>query len=272
MIALRKLAGLSTKNRLRKIAELLRAFEMEIRVSRPVDSYYLAGLCATLVRSDTSETVRERAEELEERLRNAGLSLSGHLAADFGRECGVLCSLILSELGVSLADWDLRVPDTGLLDTGARKLMPVDLFLEDLRSPFNVGNIFRSAEAFGVRHIYLSPATPDPEQPRASRSSMGASLAVPWSVCTLQEACSISADEGNGTQVIALETGGRDIATCSFPSAGLLLVGNEEWGLSEDALSRADFRLSIPMGGAKASLNVSVAAAIAMQRWFEACQ
>ncbi|WP_321990875.1 TrmH family RNA methyltransferase [Marispirochaeta aestuarii] len=272
MIALRKLAGLSTKNRLRKAAELLRGFEVEIRTSRPVDSYYLAGLCETLVRSDTADAVRERAVKLEERLRKAGLSLSGLLSPDFGRECGVICTIILTELGTALADWDLRVPGTELLDSGARRVLPVDLFLEDLRSPFNVGNIFRSAEAFGVRHIYLSPATPSPEQPRASRSSMGASLAVPWSVCSLPEACLAFGYSGDGTQVIALETGGTGIGSYSFPSGGLLLVGNEEWGLSEEALSRADVRLSIPMGGAKASLNVSVAAAITLQRWFESRQ
>jgi len=272
MIALRKLAGLSTNNRLRKAAELLRGFEAEIRALKPVDSYYLAGLCKTLVRSDTVETVRERAEKLEERLRNVGLSLSGPLPADFGRECGVICALILSELGTPLADWDLRVPGTELLDSGVRKVLPVDLFLEDLRSPFNVGNIFRSAEAFGVRHIYLSPATPSPDQPRALRSSMGATRVVPWSICTLEEVCSVTESSCDGRSLIALETGGADIGSYSFPSGGLLLVGNEEWGLSEDALSLADARLSIPMGGAKASLNVSVAAAIALQRWFETSQ
>jgi RNA methyltransferase, TrmH family len=272
MIALRKLTGLSTKNRLRKAAELLRIFEIDIRASKPVDSYYLAGLCGTIVRTDTRDAIRVRADELEEQLRASGLSLSDTLSPGAGRECGRLASLILTEIGIPPADWDLRVPGTEDLDPGVRKILPLYLFLEDLRSPFNVGSIFRSAEAFGVRHIFLSPATPSPEQPRASRSSMGASAVVQWSVCTLDEACAGFTNSDDDSRIIALETGGTGIKDYSFPTAGLLIVGNEEWGLSEEALERADSRVSIPMGGAKASLNVAVAVAITLQHWFECRQ
>ena len=274
MIALRKLEGIATESRLRKCAELLRILEGEVLAGTPVDTYYLAGLCAVIERSDTGDSIRETARSLENSIRKEKLSLSWKAPASTGRTCGSIASMLLQELGTPPAEWDLRAPATGRLDSGSRKLQPFDLFLEDIRSPFNVGSIFRSADAFGIRHIFLSPATPTPEQPRASRSAMGTTNVIPWTICSLREAVSTSRIEsekaGGEHRIMALETGGTAINSVGFPAAGLLILGNEEWGVSEEALEQADLRVTIPMGGTKASLNVAVAAGIAMQRWSEA--
>lgn len=71
--------------------------------------------------------------------------------------------------------------------------------------------------------------------------------------------------------VFALETGGTPIEEFKFPERGICIIGSEELGVSPQALSRADYgRVSIPMTGLKASLNVGVAFGILMQKWVEA--
>jgi TrmH family RNA methyltransferase len=75
------------------------------------------------------------------------------------------------------------------------------------------------------------------------------------------------------TGVFALEIGGTPIDSFDFPPSGVVLVGSEELGLSPEALQLADRqcgRVSIPLGGAKRSLNVSVAFGILMHAWHRA--
>ena len=269
MIALRKLTNLSTDGRLRKGAELLRIFEREIRRGRSFDAYYLAGLCDLIYKSDTDESIRLAAHELKQRLHAAGLSLAAAADTGIGRGCGTLFALLRNWMGIPPAEWDFHPDAEKPVETSPRQALPLDLYLEELRSPFNVGSLFRSAEAFGVRRIYLSPATPTPVQPRARRSAMGTVDTIPWHITSLTEAIADSSGESPDHRIIALETGGSAIGSFSFPAAGLLLLGNEEWGLSREALDLATDRLTIPMGGSKASLNVAVAAGIALQRWHE---
>ncbi len=273
MIALRKLESLPTRGRLKKCALLMRSFEEQIRLRQMVDSFYLAGLCSIIDKSDTDEQIRRLASGLEAEVRREKLSLAREAPDTWGRSCGVLAMLLFDELGTPLADWDLRIAETSSLDPEARHTRPAALYLEDLRSPFNVGSIFRSADAFGIRQIYLSPATPAPDQPRASRSAMGTAEIIPWTVCSLKEAVEsvrrAAANENRECTIMALETGGTPVGNIEFSPGGLLILGNEEWGVTEEALETADIRVTIPMGGAKASLNVGVAAGIAMQRWSE---
>jgi TrmH family RNA methyltransferase len=70
--------------------------------------------------------------------------------------------------------------------------------------------------------------------------------------------------------LIALETGGTPVSEFAFPTAGTLLLGSEELGLSREALDLAGARVSIPMAGEKRSLNVGVACGIALERWASA--
>ena len=68
--------------------------------------------------------------------------------------------------------------------------------------------------------------------------------------------------------VIALELGGTSINEFAFPERGVAVLGSEEFGISPAVLSCCGSRVTIPMGGSKGSLNVSVAAGILLQRWF----
>jgi TrmH family RNA methyltransferase len=182
--------------------------------------------------------------------------------ADIRRAVNTVRHLLLVETGQSPADWDF-LDASSRLDPQKRLIFGgMRVYLEDVRSPFNVGSLFRTAESFGVEKMLLSPFTANPLHKRAERTAMGCVAVVDWERLPL-------ADIPNG-QVFALETGGTALADFQFPQAGVMLIGSEELGVSPAALKWADAslgRVSIPTYGAKGSLNVSAAFAIALQAW-----
>ncbi len=257
MFSLKKLRELSLKTRLRKAARILQAAEAEAARAGFLDSAYLREL-ARLLAEDTTGFVREDALSLEQEL-----SAAGSDAAKVLRKMNTLRNDILRELHAEPAEWDLVNPASGLLARTGASVLPLRVYLEDLRSPFNVGSVLRTAEAFGAEKVLLSPRTPLPTHPRASKAAMRAEQALPWEVATL--------DSLRGREdIFALELGGTPLDQFPFPCPGTVLLGSEELGLSPEALEIADQgcgRVSIPLVGAKKSLNVSVAFGILMQAW-----
>lgn len=262
MFPLRKLSELSPRTRLRKISRILHAEELTMLRGEAPDPAYLsalAGLCATAAAGGSSAAIAASAEALSH------AAAKGANPVEISRRISVLRNDILASLGAEPSEWDLLEKDTGALDRSAVSIRPIAAYLEDVRSPFNVGSMFRTAEAFGAERILLSPRTPLPTHPRARKTARGADAALPWKVCEL------SALEGE-PGIFALELGGVPIREFRFPPKGMVLVGSEELGLSPEALALADRglgRVSIPLSGAKRSLNVSVAFGILMSRWHE---
>ena len=141
------------------------------------------------------------------------------------------------------------------------------LALDGVGNPDNVGGLFRTAAAFGVAGIVISPATGDPLYRKAVRTSMGAVLQVPW----VEDTCWPDALQGlraQGCRVAALTPHPEAIPIDRFAAAGhrriVLLLGAEGPGLSADVLAAADDHVRIPMAGAVDSINVTVAAGIAL--------
>jgi TrmH family RNA methyltransferase len=266
MFPLRKLHELSMKTRLRKAARILQAAELELAGTGRADIPYLRDLSRILA-ADAPALIYGDAGLLEEALQ--GWEQARAAAADTPAPALVLRALnllrndILHEVHAEPAEWDLINPGTGHLARDGVKVLPMRAYLEDIRSPFNVGSIFRTAEAFGAERVLLSRRTPLPTHPRASKAAMRSEQALPWAVADLE---SLRGSEG----LFALELGGAPLGTFSFPAAGTVLLGSEELGLSPEALALADGgfgRVSIPLAGAKKSLNVSVAFGILMQAW-----
>jgi TrmH family RNA methyltransferase len=254
MIPQWKLRTLPRTTRLRKIARILQAAEVALDRGEAVDAAYLHS-CAALLQEEAAlgSQARRSAEVLA--------ATAGEPRDELRRAINRLRHGLLSALHEEPAEWDLLAPEQPGLDTSRRLVHPVDVFLEEIRSPFNVGSIFRSAEAFGVRRVLLSPGTASPLHQRAQRSARGAVQAVPWRYLPLARL-----QERKG--VVALELGGTPLDRFRFPAAGVLLVGSEELGLSAPALALAGGgRISSPMAGAKRSLNVAVAFGIVMQAW-----
>jgi len=173
--------------------------------------------------------------------------------------------ILLAETGKEPADWDFTGAD-GRLDIEKRQVFDgMQVYMEDIRSPFNVGAMFRTAESFGVEKIILSPFCADPRHKRAERTAMGCIDIVPWERREL-----FASPPDISVPVFALETGGVPLEEFSFPRRGILIAGSEELGVSPRALAAADAslgRVSISCYGTKASLNVSVAFGIALQKW-----
>lgn len=188
------------------------------------------------------------------------------------RLCNVARNHLLALIGTFPAEWDLVIaPHKAPTDENGvvikRDFYPgVCVYAEDIRSPFNIGSIFRSAEAMGAEKVLISPHCIDPTQPRAIRSGMGCIETMGWERLSLDQ---LPAD----MPVFALETGGTALDDFKFPKQGICIIGSEELGVSPEALARATYgRVTIPMKGLKASLNVGVAFGILMQKWVEAIE
>ena len=141
------------------------------------------------------------------------------------------------------------------------------LALEGIGNPDNVGGLFRSALAFGVDAVLLDPATADPLYRKSIRTSMGATLRVPYWRTTgwIGELMSLRAA---GWRLIALTPHPDAIPVHDLridsSARHVILAGAEGPGLSDDAMAQADAKVRIPMDPRADSLNVVVAAAIAL--------
>jgi TrmH family RNA methyltransferase len=142
------------------------------------------------------------------------------------------------------------------------------VYCEDLRSPFNVGSIFRTAEAFGFSQVGLSLACPQPnESLRLRRSAMGSNQNIAWKQ---QEILTFIANCPSNLPIFGLELGGTPIDQFNFPTTGIVVLGSEELGIhpSTLALCRQSFGIAtIPLWGSKVSLNVGVSFGILAQAW-----
>ena len=147
----------------------------------------------------------------------------------------------------------------------------VALVLHNIRSVYNVGSIFRTADAAGVEKIILTGYTPTPvdrfgrERKDFKKVSLGAEKTVPW-VQSNSIAYAIELVKSEGYTVAAVEQDKNSTSLFNYrpPKKLALVLGNEVRGLSKASLNLADVILEIPMRGKKESLNVSVAAGITM--------
>jgi tRNA G18 (ribose-2'-O)-methylase SpoU len=137
------------------------------------------------------------------------------------------------------------------------------LILQNIRSLHNVGSIFRSADVFGAAKIYLTGYTGAPPRKEISKVALGAETWIPWEFCARTSAV-IKRLRAQKFQIIALETAGRPLERHRLKNKIALVLGNEVRGVSKAILKQADQVLAIPMFGKKESLNVSVAAGVAL--------
>jgi len=140
--------------------------------------------------------------------------------------------------------------------------------LNNIRSTYNVGAIFRSADAAGIDKIYLCGITPTPPNPKITKVALGAEDYILWEKVKTTWRL-LEKLKKDGYLIIALE---QDKKAKNIFKAKLnkqhnkivLLLGSEVRGLSNKILKRVDVCLEIPMFGKKESLNVAVAFGIAI--------
>ena len=246
MITKKKLESLKERTRLRKISILMHQAAFDVKAGKEVDWDYINDVLS-LTNYEKIDTTLD-SEAIVFRLEDISKDL-------------------LRVLGAEPSDWDFRDSSTGALDATSRVLQDKILILDRIRSPYNVGAIFRSADSFVISKIILVEGTASPEHVRAQRTSMGTTATVAWAFMSEEEVVAFLKSY-DASEVLALEVGGENINTFSFPKRGVGILGSEEFGISPAVLACAGRRVSIPLGGSKGSLNVSVAAGIFMQHWF----
>ena len=150
---------------------------------------------------------------------------------------------------------------------GARRLVA----LEAVGNPDNVGGIFRTAHALGAGGIVLDDRCADPLYRKAVRTSMAATLLLPWT-CARSLPDALSELRRDGYLIAALTPAAPSTTLAEFAEHArgsdrlVLLVGAEGDGLTDAALRTAHTRVRIPIDPAVDSLNVVVAAGIALER------
>jgi tRNA G18 (ribose-2'-O)-methylase SpoU len=150
---------------------------------------------------------------------------------------------------------------------GAFLTMRSLLVLEGVSDPENVGALFRSALAFGVDGVLLSPGSADPLYRKAIRVAMAATLRVPFARVPEWPAALAELRRAGFTVVALVPDAARDVTTLDVRGGRVaLVVGAEGDGLSDAARAHADVAVAIRMPGGADSLNVAIAAAIALHR------
>lgn len=139
--------------------------------------------------------------------------------------------------------------------------LPIYGLLDNIRSLYNVGSIFRTADGVRASKLYLSGHTPYPPRNEIDKTALGAVQTVPWEYFKnpLDAVLTLKAQ---GVRICVLEHTDRSIpyynlTTDNFPLC--LVVGNEITGVSKDIIAQADIAIDIPMYGMKQSLNAAVA-------------
>ena len=131
------------------------------------------------------------------------------------------------------------------------------LVLDDIRDPGNLGTIIRTADWYGVRHIIASDETADLYNPKVIRSTMGSFCRVSVFYCDLNEFMPDWKGETYGAFL-----GGTNIHDMAFGNGGLVVIGNESNGISEEVSKYIKQKITIPKFGGAESLNASIATAV----------
>ncbi|NQV16530.1 RNA methyltransferase, partial [bacterium] len=132
--------------------------------------------------------------------------------------------------------------------------------LDNIRSMFNVGSMFRTADGAWMEEIIISGYTAVPPRKEIAKTALGAEYSVPWrSIPRAVDA--IRALKQRGYVAVALEhtTRSRSYTQVEYDFPMLFVVGNEGVGVQDEIVKECDFAVELPQNGMKSSMNVAVA-------------
>lgn len=192
------------------------------------------------------------------------ISLGKHMYEEMSLKyfCGLIAPLEREYASGNIIDNDFLVVSKDRPDK-ERSIMPVSVVLDNIRSAFNIGGIFRTSECAGIDKIFLCGYCATPENNKVRKSALGTEQVVSWKyfmeIDTILEKL-----KSEGVKIYALETVEEKPShvetSYSFPCA--LVLGNERFGLGPSVLAQADQIICIPTYGIKNSLNVVSALSI----------
>ena len=143
--------------------------------------------------------------------------------------------------------------------------LPLVIVLDDVRSLYNVGSVFRTGDAFRVEAVYLCGITACPPHPEIHKTALGGEDSVRWQYfATAQEAVTSLQQDGFFVYAIEQVEGSTKLQNLSLKPERryAVVLGNEVKGVHQEVVDMCDGCLEIPQFGTKHSLNVSVATGI----------
>lgn len=264
MISPQKFAQLGNNQKIYKIASSLRALENALKNNQPADISQHLAYCAYLQGEDRK--IKEALQIIKpllslpdapkERLKTLNFAYHSLLALLDKKE-----------------DQDSKFSFIRFDGAVQPRRFPWVVILDNLRSPMNVGSIFRSGDGFGVGGISLCGICPAPPDPKITRTALGAEDTVPWQYFDTTDRAIAHWKEKN-YKIYALEVAEPSIALGAVQSfdACAFIIGNEEFGITEQTLALADAVVRIPLNGVKNSLNAANCFAVLAyeaQRYFK---
>jgi tRNA G18 (ribose-2'-O)-methylase SpoU len=145
--------------------------------------------------------------------------------------------------------------------------LPVVIVLDDVRSAYNVGSIFRTADAFRVEAIYLCGISAKPPHKDITKTALGATDSVDWKYFESAEEA-VKTLKNDGYAVYAIEQVDESISLEDFQpvtgSSMAIIFGHEVFGIKDALIELADGCIEIPQFGTKHSFNVAISAGIVL--------
>ncbi len=152
----------------------------------------------------------------------------------------------------------------GALYDGMERL-PVSVLLDNVRSLYNVGSFFRTADAVGAERLYLTGITGHPPSRALAKTALGAEETAPWEY-SWEPGPFLAAARARGVEIVAIETAVHAVDlfdwTPRFPVC--VVFGHEVDGIRPEVAAFADTYVRIPMLGKKHSLNVATAGGVVL--------
>ena len=265
MISRNKFVKLNIKQKIYKIASVLRVMEKKLKTSPEPEIPSLIGkhlpelsMYLDCIAPESGHPKISRALGIiESRLGSVNSFFAVNTTANSMVMPLNLCfhdliGLIDEEIGEKF--FDVRRFDSPY---GVRRF-PVAAILDNIRSPFNVGSIFRSADAFGVSELALCGIPPSPPSVKIERTAMGTLDTVAWKYFDTT-ARAIGEYRSRGYEILAMETANGAIPISDIGSFEnkCIVFGNEEFGITDEILGMCGRIAMIPLVGMKNSINVA---------------
>ncbi len=141
--------------------------------------------------------------------------------------------------------------------------LPLYFVLDNLRSAFNVGSIFRTCDILRVKSLFLCGYTACPPHAKLEKTALGTIEYVPWRYFeSAVDAVDYLRDRSVAVWAAETASGSDPYDEAEFPDELAIVLGNEALGVSRDVLERCDGLVEIPTRGYKNSLNVASACAV----------
>lgn len=159
-----------------------------------------------------------------------------------------------------------------LRKTVDRRRKPIYIILDNVWDTYNIGSIFRLADAVAAKKVYLCGGTETPPNHRIKKASINTTEVVEWDYCaSASEAISKLKTQNSKLQIVAIEQSNKSIQYDKFEYRlpVCLIVGNETTGVSKEVLKLADGIVELPMFGVNKSLNVMVSLGIVLYQVIE---